>query len=54
MNFENLFDVSGKVVLVTGGAGGIGRGIVGAFVAGNAKVYIASRSDLTDAAAELA
>ncbi len=53
MNFDGLFDVSNKVVLVTGGAGGIGRGIAGAFVAGGAKVYIASRSDLTDAAAEL-
>lgn len=53
MNFSNLFDVSGKVVLVTGGAGGIGRGIVGAFVAGGARVYIASRRDLGDAATEL-
>ncbi len=54
MDFENLFDVSGKVVLVTGGAGGIGRGIVGAFVAGGARVYIASRRNLSQAAGELA
>ena len=54
MNFENLFDVSGKVVLVTGGGGGIGRGIAGAFVAGGARVYIASRGDLAETASELA
>ncbi len=54
MNFEKLFDVEGKIVCVTGGAGGIGRGIAGAFVAGGARVYIASRSDLADAAVELA
>lgn len=53
MDFENLFQVDDKVVCVTGGAGGIGRGIAGAFVAYGATVYIASRSDLTDAAAEL-
>ena len=53
MNFDNMFDVNDKVVLVTGGAGGIGRGIAGAFVAGGAKVYIASRSDLSAAAEEL-
>ena len=33
--------------------GGIGRGIAGAFVAGGASVYIASRSDLKEAATEL-
>ena len=54
MNFEGLFDVGGKVVLVTGGGGGIGRGIAGAFVAGGARVYIASRSDLAETATELA
>ena len=27
MNFENIFAVAGKVVCVTGGGGGIGRGI---------------------------
>ena len=54
MNFENLFGVENKVVCVTGGGGGIGRGIAGAFVAYGASVYIASRSDLTAAAAELA
>lgn len=53
MNFDNLFNVDGKVVCVTGGAGGIGRGIAGAFIAGGARVYIASRSDLKEAAIEL-
>ena len=53
MNFENLFNVEEKVVCVTGGAGGIGRGIAGAFVAGGARVYIASRSDIKEAATEL-
>jgi NAD(P)-dependent dehydrogenase (short-subunit alcohol dehydrogenase family) len=53
MNFENIFSVEGKIVLVTGGGGGIGRGIAGGFVAGGARVYIASRSDLSLAAQEL-
>ncbi len=38
-----LFDVAGKVVLVTGGATGIGRMIAGGFVAAGATVLIASR-----------
>ncbi|MDG2278773.1 MAG: SDR family oxidoreductase [Pseudomonadales bacterium] len=54
MDFNNLFGVEGKVVCVTGGGGGIGRGIAGAFVAGGARVYITSRSDLQEAADELA
>jgi NAD(P)-dependent dehydrogenase (short-subunit alcohol dehydrogenase family) len=53
MNFQDIFSVDRKVVCVTGGGGGIGRGIAGGFVAGGAKVYIASRGDLSEAAAEL-
>ncbi len=53
MNFEELFSVSGKVVCVTGGGGGIGRGIAKTFVAGGARVYIASRGDLSGIAGEI-
>jgi 3-oxoacyl-ACP reductase-like protein len=40
---DSLFDVSGKVVLVTGGSQGIGEMIARGFVDAGAKVYISSR-----------
>jgi NAD(P)-dependent dehydrogenase (short-subunit alcohol dehydrogenase family) len=51
----NLFDVSGKAVLITGGSRGIGEMIARGFVEAGARVYISSRkADVCDAlAAEL-
>ncbi len=43
MSVDGLFDIRGKVALVTGGTSGIGRMIARGFVARGVKTYITSR-----------
>ncbi|GMU79919.1 MAG: putative short chain dehydrogenase/reductase [Acidimicrobiia bacterium] len=49
---DSLFDLSGRVAIVTGGSRGIGRAMAGAFAALGARVVVASRkADACEAAA---
>ena len=41
---DTLFDVSGRTILVTGGARGLGRILSEGFVDAGARVYISSRT----------
>ena len=46
MEINSLFNVTGKVVVVTGGSRGIGEMITAGFLANGAKVYISARKAL--------
>ena len=45
MKISELFDVSGKVAIVTGGSRGIGEMIAAGFLANGVKVYITARKE---------
>ena len=42
---DDVLDMTGRAVLVTGGAGGVGRGITEAFLARGADVVICGRNE---------
>jgi len=52
-DMANMFDVRGKVVLVTGGGSGIGAMIAAGFCANGAMVIVSSRKDTTPYCEEL-
>jgi NAD(P)-dependent dehydrogenase (short-subunit alcohol dehydrogenase family) len=53
LKLENLFNISGKTAVVTGGSRGIGEMIAAGLLANGATVYISSRkADVCDATAE--
>ena len=45
MKISELFNVSGKVAIVTGGSRGIGEMIAAGFLANGVKVYITARKE---------
>ena len=49
---QNLFDVSGKKVIVTGGTRGLGLGMAEGFLQAGCKVAIVGTSDKVFAVAE--
>src|SRR5437764_1183974 len=53
---ENIFSLSGRTALVTGGSKGLGKAIATAFARAGAEVFITSRteSELAATAAEIA
>ncbi|EAL17147.1 hypothetical protein CNBN2390 [Cryptococcus deneoformans B-3501A] len=55
LKLQDIFDVKGKVVLVTGGGTGLGKAISSGFVQNGAKVYITGRRQqvLEEAAKEI-
>ena len=46
MKITELFNVSGKVAIVTGGSRGIGEMIAAGFLANGVKVYITARKEV--------
>ena len=55
MNVDQFFKIAGKIVLITGGAQGLGRMIAEGFVRAGCRVYISTRhADIgVDAAKEM-